>query len=582
MVQHDSLRLHRDDRLFQKAKGLVDVVGGDLVDHVDLGKGFRESDQRLELADCDPIGRFGPAHDVVLPQPAVAPDKFRVGLARDLRRALARGQDVRRQLAGRERRVEHALGTSVDVDDVRRDRAVGELVAIIDDDEKQIEAGHDGGGHVDVGLERLGLVVAAVLRVGGGQNCRPRVEVGVDTRLCDGNRLLLHGLVDGRPVLLVHLVKLVDAAEAVVCEDERAALERPLLGERVLVDARREADGRGAFARRVDGARHDAAAILEQLRLCAPGVAEEEHVDVAADAVLPVDVLRAAAEHGQRERALDVLLTVDGRRDGGDDALDDLGVPGEADDLALVVLADGARRGLARGALGDVVRLNIRREDGKPGAAGESRVVGVRVDARDLDLFAGLHGVDEVREQNHVLVPRHAARRHRAWRLLDDELLVVAVDGLLLVELERPVLLACRARCRLDLGGAALLERPEERRAAHARELDELELREDARAPRHHAAHADELVQVALPQVAQVVQDGEVADAHVHLVLDRRVGREQLGRQHQLVCDLVEDLEDIARRVGDPDGQDGYGGAERGERDFEAGEVVGAHLRDGL
>mmetsp|Transcript_10351 Transcript_10351/g.35875 ORF Transcript_10351/g.35875 Transcript_10351/m.35875 type:complete len:225 (-) Transcript_10351:1361-2035(-) len=222
MVQHDSLRLHRDDRLFQKAKGLVDVVGGDLVDHVDLGKGFRESDQRLELADCDPIGRFGPAHDVVLPQPAVAPDKFRVGLARDLRRALARGQDVRRQLAGRERRVEHALGTSVDVDDVRRDRAVGELVAIIDDDEKQIEAGHDGGGHVDVGLERLGLVVAAVLRVGGGQNCRPRVEVGVDTRLCDGNRLLLHGLVDRHAVRLAHLVELVDAADPPIREDHGA------------------------------------------------------------------------------------------------------------------------------------------------------------------------------------------------------------------------------------------------------------------------------------------------------------------------------------------------------------------------
>lgn len=36
--------------------------------------------------------------------------------------------------------------------------------------------------------------------------------------LCDGNRLLFHDLVDACPVALVHLVKLVDAADSLQVE----------------------------------------------------------------------------------------------------------------------------------------------------------------------------------------------------------------------------------------------------------------------------------------------------------------------------------------------------------------------------
>ncbi len=47
-----------------------------------------------------------------------------------------------------------------------------------------------------------------------GREVVPGLEGGDDAGLGDGDGLLLHGLVDGRAVLVVHLVKLVDQAHA--------------------------------------------------------------------------------------------------------------------------------------------------------------------------------------------------------------------------------------------------------------------------------------------------------------------------------------------------------------------------------
>ena len=63
-------------------------------------------------------------------------------------------------------------------------------------DEEQVEAAHDGHGHVHVRLEGFGAVVAAVLRVRSRRDRGARVQVRLDAGLGDGDRLLLHGLVD--------------------------------------------------------------------------------------------------------------------------------------------------------------------------------------------------------------------------------------------------------------------------------------------------------------------------------------------------------------------------------------------------
>ena len=82
----------------------------------------------------------------------------------------------------------------------------------------------------------------------------------------------------------------------------------------------------------------------------------QEHVDVAADLVLAVDVLLHAAEQRHRERGLDVVAAVDRRRERAEDALRDARVRGELAEVALVLLGDGQARGVVL-ALLDVVGL---------------------------------------------------------------------------------------------------------------------------------------------------------------------------------------------------------------------------------
>ena len=55
--------------------------------------------------------------------------------------------------------------------------------------------------------------------------------MGHDASLGDGDGLLLHRLVDRRPVRVVHLVELVYEADALVGQDEGAGLQGPLLGQ---------------------------------------------------------------------------------------------------------------------------------------------------------------------------------------------------------------------------------------------------------------------------------------------------------------------------------------------------------------
>ena len=55
-----------------------------------------------------------------------------------------------------------------------------------------------------------------VNRVGGGDDATPRVQTRMDPGLGDGDRLLFHDFVNGDPIYIRHLVKLVDTHHAPV------------------------------------------------------------------------------------------------------------------------------------------------------------------------------------------------------------------------------------------------------------------------------------------------------------------------------------------------------------------------------
>jgi hypothetical protein len=70
----------------------------------------------------------------------------------------------------------------------------------------------------------------------------------LDAGLADGDGLLLHGLVDGHLVAHIHLVKLVNAADAVVRQHQRASLNRKLATLRVLAGSGRGTKGQQGTA----------------------------------------------------------------------------------------------------------------------------------------------------------------------------------------------------------------------------------------------------------------------------------------------------------------------------------------------
>ena len=80
--------------------------------------------------------------------------------------------------------------------------------------------------------------------------------------------------------------------------------------------------------------------VLEHLRLGRARVAEEQHVDVSANAVLVLNVLLLSAEHGHRHRRLDVLVPVDRRGQALNDPLPDVRVLCQLPDPPNVLLGN--------------------------------------------------------------------------------------------------------------------------------------------------------------------------------------------------------------------------------------------------
>jgi hypothetical protein len=228
----------------------------------------------------------------------------------------------------------------VDLSDVFGNGEVLLLLGVIGQHEDEVEPGEQGCGEVDVLVDGFVLVVPAEEGVGGGEDGGAGVERGGDAGLGDGDGLLLHHLVDGRPVVLLHLVELVDAADPHVRQHQRTRLQRQLLRVRVDHDRRSQPHARTALPRRVDCPRRQVGDVLQQLRLCDSGVADQSNVDFPPDLEVVVGFLGDSAGHEQQERLFDPLHAVYFRRDGaGHAAEESVLVEAGADALDLVYLA---------------------------------------------------------------------------------------------------------------------------------------------------------------------------------------------------------------------------------------------------
>lgn len=83
-----------------------------------------------------------------------------------------------------------------------------------------------------------------------------------------------------------HLVKFINEAHSSVSQHQGASLQGPLPADRVALDIRGEAHGRGALAGGEDGPAGHLLHVLEELRLGRAGVPAQQHVDVTPHLVL--------------------------------------------------------------------------------------------------------------------------------------------------------------------------------------------------------------------------------------------------------------------------------------------------------
>jgi hypothetical protein len=175
---------------------------------------------------------------------------------------------------------------------------------------QNVETRQNGLGQVNVLREGERGVVATAERIGRGEHGTSRLERGDDASLRDRDRLLLHGFVDTRTIGVVHLVELVDDADALVGQDKRSRLQGPLACDRTLLHVGGETDSAGALARGVHGTMSCLLHVLQELGLGCAWITAEQDVDVTTKLVLATRVLWLAAEEEQRNGTLDVLVTV--------------------------------------------------------------------------------------------------------------------------------------------------------------------------------------------------------------------------------------------------------------------------------
>mmetsp|Transcript_47534 Transcript_47534/g.102462 ORF Transcript_47534/g.102462 Transcript_47534/m.102462 type:complete len:532 (+) Transcript_47534:1008-2603(+) len=142
------------------------------------------------------------------------------------------------------------------------------------------------------------------------------MELTQDARLGHRDGLALHDLVKNRPGTLLHLVELIDAADASVCQNQSSALEGHFASSIVANHRRSKTDTAGTFACGVDGPGSNVADLLDQLTLCHSRIAHEQGMDVTANLHAILHCFCERPDQHQQEGLLHIFMPENFRGDG--------------------------------------------------------------------------------------------------------------------------------------------------------------------------------------------------------------------------------------------------------------------------
>ena len=140
------------------------------------------------------------------------------GVSGELGSQSAANFDVSLHLGHSEVGLECLVLQTVHVDYVPCNHEVTFFLLLVADDKEEVEAGHDRGTDVNVESERPRPVITTMDWISCRKDRGSSVQGGMNASLGDRDCLLLHGLMDGCLILDIHLIELINAADAVVCK----------------------------------------------------------------------------------------------------------------------------------------------------------------------------------------------------------------------------------------------------------------------------------------------------------------------------------------------------------------------------
>ena len=228
-----------------------------------------------------------------------------------------------------------------------------------------------------------------------------------------------------------------------------------------------------------------------------------------------------------------------------------------------------------------VVCLNDRLKDGETVLDIGEVVVSVDVDTMDLDLVTRASDINKIMKHEYFFLAGHTTGWHRAWCLLNGELLIVPVERPHLVDLVRTALMTHNTlgQTRLCLLRVCVADGSLEI-ATLASEVHLIVLWEDLRALSDDSAELNQGVQVNLAQLTHLVLDWQLIDPHIDLLeLVSVVGEDLLNN---LTGNSVQDGDHVHWLLCKPNCKVWLLGGQIGKVDLEGLLVHAAHVLDAV
>lgn len=123
--------------------------------------------------------------------------------------------------------------------------------------------------------------------------------------------MLFHDFVNSCAITVIHLIKLVNATDAIVGKNEGTTFENHFIRYRISHDGSSKTNARGSAARCVDTARCNFGNVFEELGFSDTRVAHEAHVDVTTNPHAVTHFFRDTADEEKEKALLNIEVAED-------------------------------------------------------------------------------------------------------------------------------------------------------------------------------------------------------------------------------------------------------------------------------